>query len=606
MSGFGHTVGQTFARLEGRETPATFFVALRSLTTGQAGQTLAAHSGYLDLNAAHPSVPGGILVDAPSAVDAVRNGLFGRVGVRFNGEALFYDYGTSTTGTVYTQQKPFLVEASPPGPAYPYTHVVRLEDLAGSILSTPDWDYNDRVWYVDAIDITNPPSPPPGTVGVTVPPVNGPKLEILNANNLGMTDAKVAKWQDAYEKVSVNVGQNNMADKVLVKSDFPTGDADHFYLRVTDQYFADNPGQSPQTLQVRTDSDMMTNGLTLSKVAAGVYETRKCVLVSNTTDDVFKVNGVADNAVDDATYRVKLGDTLTISYDANPAGQISRPIIHKRVPVRVLKEVKVHVTVITRDIQDRGGNNNPSRGYATQDQVNQWLTQANETYAQVGVRLVWDTTSQFADQPLQTAFQPLDEDVILEETPVLDEGGLKRPDIPEWMPEVRGLIHGNRTGGGLGTSTPLRSAATDDVELFFVNYFRSREDAPGGGTTTYHDEKFAGYSFPASATFEDLVDSVVVSASYLDYFTVAHEIGHILANDGEHVTVEPGYFTRERMEANLMRGGSVGFLYLDEIELPPAGDPRRADWTTASKRLTEAQQTAIRTQRPSIVKDFIP
>src|SRR5690349_10297109 len=68
------TTQLTCERLEDRTTPAQYFVALRSVITGEVGTTAATVSGSLDLNAAQPSVPGGILVTANSAIDAVRYG----------------------------------------------------------------------------------------------------------------------------------------------------------------------------------------------------------------------------------------------------------------------------------------------------------------------------------------------------------------------------------------------------------------------------------------------------------------------------------------------------------------------------------------------------
>ncbi len=557
-------------RLEARETPATFFVALRSVVTGEVGTTAATISGSLDLNAAYPSVPGGILVDAPSATDAIRQGLFGRIGVRFNGEAYYYDYNPTMASGTWADPVPFYIQAyTQPATV---THVVRFEDRA----SRPgcDWDHNDRWWFVDAIDVDNPPPPPPGTVGNTPPPVGGPKLEILNANNTGMTDAKVAKWGSAYEQVGA---------KVPVKADHPTGDADRFYLRVTDPYYGMNPNPGPQTLQVRTDSDMMTGGLTLTQVAAGVYESRKCILVSNTVDDDFKVNGVNDNAVDDATYRVKLGDTLTITYDSNPVPGGARPLIHKRVPVRVLKEAKVNVTVMM--VMPQPPAQGPPGPVASQAQVDQWLTAANETYAQVGVRLTW--TVQFAEEPKKTRNDDMDVNL---------SNGLLVPPISDI--EARSMIRGYRVLVG-STAIPIRTAATDDVELFIINYF-----ADGGGNSL---TGFRGLSFPPAAMSlhpdsPDIVDSVIVSARYRTTFTVAHEIGHILTNAG-HYGDPPGTFTPLLVQPNLMRR-----ITSDQDRLDPYQETINdvTFWTTASKRLNDDQQTRIHTERTQIVKDFIP
>lgn len=118
-------------RLEAREVPATYFVALRSITTGEAGNSAATHSGYLDLNAAYPSVPGSILVDAPSAVDAIRQGLFGRIGVRFAGEAYYYDYSPTMASGTWADPVPFYIAAyTQPSTV---THAVMFEDRAGRV-----------------------------------------------------------------------------------------------------------------------------------------------------------------------------------------------------------------------------------------------------------------------------------------------------------------------------------------------------------------------------------------------------------------------------------------------------------------------------------------
>lgn len=580
-------------QVEDRTVPTAYFVKLDSPTTGDPflSHPTATVSGFLDLNAAYPSVTnGGIVVDAASATDAVRQGLFGRIGVRSqaNGQpvALFHDYKPATVGTTAAAQLPFRVQWA--GVPYVTTeYKVGLEDLATTNLA--DWDYDDLVWLVQADDGTSPP-PPPNTVGNTPPPVSGPRVEFVNPQGQGMTDGKVAKWQNAYEVAG---------GKVKVKDNFPATDADRFFIRVTDQYYAQNPGETPKPIQLRTDSDL-GNGLTLHPVTAGgfagVYYSDPCVLVSNTVDDMFPVNGIPDNGLDDTTFKVRLGDTITIDYDSNPeSGGGGRPIIHKRVPVRVLKEVKVHVTVMT--VADANGYRAPVTSPA---QVDTWLTEANETYAQAGVRLVWGEV-QFADEPAAT--QPTDEDVNLSD-------GLSDPVTQK--KEARGLIRGNRTAGGV--TAPIRTPADDDVELFFINYFSVPDEVPdgNGGTKIIYieDRDFRGQSFPAysystTPNDSDLVDSVIVSANNLDAFTVAHEIGHILTDAG-HVA-EVGGLVRTQVEPNLMRAGEEDKIeQQDEIIVPDSNDPRYPDWLTASKRLTDDQQWAVWTKRQAIVKDYIP
>ncbi len=590
-------------RCENRETPATYVVTLRSIITGEVGQTAAAISGSLEVNAAYPSISGGgILVDATSPEEAIRKGLFGRIGVRFNGNNSFYDYGMTTTGLTIGAQKPFLVGTTPPDQLNPPgRYTVKLEDQADA---TPcDWDYDDRKWYVDADDSTSPP-PPPGTVSNSPPWVDGPKVEIWDKDNMGMTDGKVAKWRDAYEQVN---------GKVRVKPNFVADDADRFRIRVTDMRYAAGPGTlsgDPRPVRIVTDSDL-GNTLLLYPVSngsgylSGVYETKQCVLVSNDVDDTYPVNGRADNAINDQTFKVKLGDTLTISYDTAPGGHgFGTQIIHKRVPVRVLKEAKVSITVLTTRPEKTGTNDPANAGTnspidavegVTAAMVDEWMNFAQQQYAQVGVRLKW--TVRFADQPRKVVEdEDMHGDVNLAD-------GLTIPVIePE---EMESLALGKRTDwvGGVAIRGPIRTSSEGDVDLFVINYFS--EPTVRNGQTVYDEYKDAlGYSFIAtrSGVVDDTADVSVVSAKNRAPFVVAHEIGHVLTNYG-HTEVSTSW-TLPQVQSNLMREWAKE---ADQLA-PPVDTTSQAyiDWKTAPKRLDQSQQNSIWDQRTAIVKDFIP
>jgi hypothetical protein len=104
----------------------------------------------------------------------------------------------------------------------------------------------------------------------------------------------------------------------------------------------------------------------------------------------------------------------------------------------------------------------------------------------------------------------------------------------------------------------FRTAATDDVELYFVNYFEI--DGRRG-------EAFAAADVPDSK----YAGTVIISVRDREPFTIAHEIGHILLNTGKHVT-------GPQSSVNLMREG--GTSTVDE------------HWS--SKRLTKVQATTMR------------
>lgn len=176
--------------------------------------TAAQITGFLHLNSAYPSIPGDrILVDAASPVEAVRKGLFGRVGVHAVAFKWLCDYWLSTTSTNAADHKPFLVEliGDPTGG----TVKIKLEDLAGvspNHPDQPDWDYNDAVWEIPFLDTAHRP----------VPQRPQPMLEVLDKDNAGMTDLKVGKWDDAFT-----------ATPLALKANFIDDDMDRYKVRVT-------------------------------------------------------------------------------------------------------------------------------------------------------------------------------------------------------------------------------------------------------------------------------------------------------------------------------------------------------------------------------------
>jgi hypothetical protein len=424
--------------LEAREVSATYLVSLGSPVAGEAGTTAATISGSLDLNAAHPSVPEGILVEAATAEDAVRGSLFGRVGARQGALAFFYDYGADTTGTAASDHKPFLIRTNE-GPSQ-NTHTVFLEDMAGH--TACDWDFNDRSWGVNAtLFVQGVPGRPPEPI---IPPLT---LELLNEFGTGMTDLRVSKWKNAYELVD---------GKVVVKSNFVVNDEDRFSVRITrlNGVFESNAVVDVIEATVFTTSDT-GNKIRLVETAfnSGVFVSKSLLLVSNTVDDQYELNGRVDGAVNDQTFLVKLGDQVTIQYVGSAFNDPNSPTVTKKAPVRILKDAKVHITVMTKD-KEGVGTNNSGNAYATEAQVNEWMNFAQQQYAQVGVRLVW--TVQFADQPKKVNAADVDVDL---------SNGLLNP-IQFDEAEARGMVRGRFSGGPF-----IRTQTEDDIELFFYNYF---------------------------------------------------------------------------------------------------------------------------------------
>jgi hypothetical protein len=113
----------------------------------------------------------------------------------------------------------------------------------------------------------------------------------------------------------------------------------------------------------------------------------------------------------------------------------------------------------------------------------------------------------------------------------------------------------------------LRTAATDDIELYYVDVLN---DGAGGGSE--------GEAFPASAVPDaKYADSIIVGANSRVQFLVAHEIGHVLLNTGVH-------FPPEFAQINLMRR-----------------IPTRTDTPTSPKRLTPNQESEMLSKRPNLL-----
>jgi hypothetical protein len=67
----------------------------------------------------------------------------------------------------------------------------------------------------------------------------------------------------------------------------------------------------------------------------------------------------------------------------------------------------------------------------------------------------------------------------------------------------------------------LRTEAIDDIELYYVNFFKP--------------DKYRGEAFPhISVPHSKYEDSVIIAQDRVRWATIAHEIGHILLDDGSH------------------------------------------------------------------------
>ena len=337
----------------------------------------------------------------------------------------------------------------------------------------------------------------------------GPATDSVSGNGVGtvfvdkdgneVSKLKVAKWQNAFN-----------ADG-SVKNDFIDLDPDRFRIRVTDMT-KKNAGTI--TVKVSTDSegtayDDDATEVTLTETATpGVFESKTQLLMSDTIDDDYQVDGVADDAKDDRSHIVALGGKVRTEY-----ALASGKVIENSVKVPALKTVKLNVNLFKVN----------GTAVMTRQQIESDIALANERYAQIGLQ-IQATIHDAVDAP---------NNVDLSNGLA---GNGKNANLAQ--PEQQSLL----------SDATLRTTAENDIEVYYVNFFDTHDRGFAVGDPRYPN-------------------SVIMSADERSIFTLPHEIGHILSNDGNH------YEGSDKQE-NLMRGqGTSGKNGVSE-----------------SKRLTESQQ----------------
>jgi hypothetical protein len=337
---------------------------------------------------------------------------------------------------------------------------------------------------------------------------------------------KVAKWSDAFRQVD---------ETVQIKGpdangwDFIDRDPDRFNVRVYDPAAWD---VGTQTIDVTisttneaeyTAYDDPTTTLRLVRMVApgwtNWFWSDSQILVSNEADDKYTdANIGADESgpavatnnkngsafpVTDRTHRIALGGTVKVKYVL-----ADMPAVTDEDKVLVRKQVKINVTIVRTT----------ANGSApiTEEDAKKEIKRANEQYAQVGIRLV--TIGVKTENP---------------PTGVILDGGFETIGLDGYQNATQTAIPMTNEEKALFDKAEFRTTATDDIELYFVNLINTGSAGQSYWASGVPDQKYA--------------DSVVISVLGLkgtnnpqgtninpSPFTVAHEIGHILLNSGDH------------------------------------------------------------------------
>lgn len=387
-------------------------------------------------------------------------------------------------------------------------------------------------------------------LGVLVQPP-GPRVVFTNAADEETTKLRVAKWQNAFEDDPPTVRPKWLDEATGL--DFIDKDPDRFNVWVFDpvrwQAGAERVDVSVSTTAVAGFEASNDPASTIDLVrfvgpqrGQGWFWSESQLLVSNELDDRHSVFPflVDDEAIPgrlgreklgyrwrltDRTHRVALRSTVNAEYrDTNFA------LVSGGATVPVNAVVKVHATILKS-----GTAAMPGEAVITPEAANLAIHNANEQLAQVGVLLIPNSPIPVVNPPAEVDFtNGLDTSSSDSNT-----GAIIMPD------ETRKLL-----------DAPYRTAALDDVELYFINRFA----APARG----------GEAFPAVGLLpERYVDTAIVIVKDGKVgnspFTIAHEIGHLLTN--------AGHYQGPLEAANLMRSS-----------------PSEVDSVIASKRLTNGQE----------------
>jgi hypothetical protein len=219
------------------------------------------------------------------------------------------------------------------------------------------------------------------------------------------------------------------------------------------------------------------------------HESAALALVADTevegtevTDDKFAVEGIADGALGDRTYRAVLGGMVKFKWLTAPGQpEFEIPVIDGR---------DVHVTGFIMP------------GGANQAKATRWFERAKEIYSAIGVNLIYDFKT-LASVPAGVNL-----------TDGFTIPGETTEHLIEMQPETRALMN--------VLTQPDYQVAPDAIPIFFVSEFAGQGVSNVPSLMALGDESYGGAIFIDSTS-----DTTQLSA-------LAHELAHVLLDAGHH------------------------------------------------------------------------
>ncbi|MHB1423596.1 MAG: beta strand repeat-containing protein [Gemmataceae bacterium] len=344
-----------------------------------------------------------------------------------------------------------------------------------------------------------------------VPQKFGP-AKYQTVNNLS-----VGKWQNAF----LNATQNPR-----LRNNFISFDPSRFWVQVKDPVAYKNANSVQVYVQTSSDSghDITLNKSKVQNVFGGELQTVNGKIVNYSPPLLLTTFSVDKAAGGNQTLYVKLGDTVSaINGEEDSVATV---------PIK--KVVHLYINILRKT---NGGN--PVK---TIPEVKGDYFIANKIYAAAGIRFVIDKI-QYVNPPagvvLNNNDNPTQNGLACRFGFWTGADLLNADNSYRLTPEEQALLN----------AKALWPAKTNVIKVYYVNYLANRAGNDTGGY---------GESFPARNQLEgsNYANSIIISADDEKYQTLAHEIGHLLLNNGKH----------DSRIVNLMFGSGTGGDALPQVK----------------------------------------
>jgi len=320
-------------------------------------------------------------------------------------------------------------------------------------------------------------------------------LQIVNKEGAPTDTLSVSMWENAF---SLD-GNTIRFDQTFINTDSRL-----FYVRLLG---LNDVGDAVQaTIATQHPQFGPPRGLLLTR-EEGFHQSQSMILVSNGVDDTER-HGASQQVISagsnhDRTILSRLGDSVHVT--CNPSGD---NVLTRDAAVPAKGTVYLRALVLVEN-----GNQLIETRYVVEH-----LYTARETFAQIGVNLTWDIE-----------FPSVPSDVILsDDLPIFDPN---HPDKYYVFSETKSLVEQRGT-----------VPSTDDIDVFYIRngrfdetqqYFLGVQIRPGIRSAGGVHPSDMGYSYNVfiNARHKDDMGNPV---SVFRPFTLAHELTHLLSDDGDH------------------------------------------------------------------------